>query len=68
MVTAVLSAWGTAFGLYDAAVGLGSLAASVGFGLAWKAVGPTAAFGLGSGLALPATLLLVLFVREPRRD
>ena len=55
---------GTAFGLYYASAGLGSLVASVAFGLVWKAASPAAAFGMGAALALLATLLLALFVRE----
>ena len=55
---------GTAFGIYNAALGLGSLLASVVFGLVWKIVSPEAAFGLGAGLALLATVLLAALVRE----
>ncbi len=55
---------GTAFGIYNAAAGLGSLGASVAFGLVWKTVSPAAAFGMGAALALVATVLLALFVRE----
>jgi MFS family permease len=55
---------GTAFGIYNAASGLGSLAASVAFGLVWKAVGPEVAFGMGAALAVLATTLLAGFVRE----
>jgi MFS family permease len=55
---------GTAFGVYNASAGLGSLGASVGFGLVWKAVSPAAAFGMGAVLALLATLLLAVLVRE----
>jgi MFS family permease len=51
---------GTAFGLYNAAVGVGTLAASVIFGLLWSTIGPAVAFGLGAVLALLATGLLVL--------
>jgi sugar phosphate permease len=54
---------GTAFGIYNAASGFGSLAASVAFGFVWKTVSPEAAFGLGAALALVATLLLALCVR-----
>jgi MFS family permease len=59
---------GTAFGLYNAALGVGALLASVAFGIVWKMVGPEAAFGLGAGLALLATALLFTLVREPARD
>jgi sugar phosphate permease len=55
---------GTAFGLYYASAGFGSLGASVAFGLVWKAVSPAAAFGMGAALALLATLLLATLVRE----
>jgi MFS family permease len=55
---------GTAFGIYNASAGLGSLGASVAFGLVWKTVSPAAAFGMGAALALVATLLLGAFVRE----
>jgi MFS family permease len=57
---------GTAFGLYNAALGVGALLASVAFGLVWKAFGPQAAFALGAVLALLAAALLFLLVREPR--
>jgi MFS family permease len=56
---------GTAFGLYNAAIGVGALLASVAFGLVWKAVSAEAAFGLGAGLALLATVLLFVLVSEP---
>jgi MFS family permease len=53
---------GTAFGIYNAVQGLGALAASVLFGAIWTWYGAAAAFGLGAGLALVATALLVLVV------
>jgi predicted MFS family arabinose efflux permease len=49
---------GTAFGIYNAALGLGSLAASLLFGFLWTRVSPEAAFFTGAGLALLATVLL----------
>ena len=55
---------GTAFGIYNAALGVGSLLASVVFGLVWKLVSPAAAFGLGAALALLATVLLAAFVKR----
>jgi MFS family permease len=58
---------GTAFGLYNAALGIGALLASVAFGLVWKMVGPAEAFALGAGLALLATVLLFALVRDPGR-
>jgi MFS family permease len=59
---------GTAFGVYNAVAGFGALAASVVFGVIWKAVGPSAAFSCGAALALGATALLFVFVprAEPR--
>ncbi|HSC27962.1 MAG TPA: MFS transporter [Vicinamibacterales bacterium] len=52
------TARGTAFGLYNAALGVGSLLASLLFGLIWTRVSPQAAFYTGAGLALAATVLL----------
>jgi MFS family permease len=49
---------GTAFGYYNAALGLGALLASVLFGLIWTRVSPQAAFYAGAALAGIATLLL----------
>jgi MFS family permease len=49
---------GTAFGFYNAALGVGSLAASLAFGFVWTRVSPPAAFALGAGLALSAAVLL----------
>lgn len=49
---------GTAFGLYNGALGVGSLLASVVFGLVWTRVSPDAAFVVGGALALAAALML----------
>ena len=49
---------GTAFGIYNAVLGLGSLAASLLFGAIWTRVSPPAAFYTGASLAAAATLLL----------
>jgi len=57
---------GFAFGVYNAVQGLGSLAASVVFGLVWKWYGAAAAFGLGAALALTASALLFATVRPSR--
>jgi MFS family permease len=59
-----VSVRGTAFGIYNAALGLGSLAASLLFGFIWTRVSPEAAFLTGSALALAATAGL-LAVRGP---
>jgi len=54
---------GSAFGWYHFSVGIGALPASLLFGLIWQAVGPAAAFGFGAGLALLASVLLLLLVK-----
>jgi MFS family permease len=54
------AARGTAFGIYNAALGFGGLAASVLFGAIWTRVSPAAAFLTGACLALAAGLLLYL--------
>ena len=51
---------GTAFGLYNAALGLGALGASVGFGLLYERVSAAAAFGTGAAVAALAAGLLVM--------
>ncbi len=50
---------GVAFGVYNAALGVGSLAASLLFGVIWTRVSPHAAFLTGAGLALLAAVLIV---------
>jgi len=61
------SARGTAFGWYNASIGIAAFPASVIFGGLWTwggtARGPLLAFGLGSALALTAAVLLLL---QPR--
>ena len=49
---------GTAFGFYNAALGIGVLAASVLFGALWVSISPAAAFLTGAGIAVLAALLL----------
>src|SRR5262245_12922248 len=51
---------GTAFGIYNAALGAGGLAASLIFGAIWTRVSPASAFLVGAGFALAACLLLYL--------
>jgi MFS family permease len=53
---------GLAFGIYNAVIGGGGLAASVVFGLVWTAFGSQVAFGLGAALAFIATALLFMVV------
>ena len=55
---------GSAFGMYNFAIGLGALPASVIFGLLYNAFGATVAFGTGAAIACVSMLLLVLAVRE----
>ncbi len=58
---------GSAFGLYNFAVGLGALPASLVFGLLYHSFGGTVAFTTGAGLAGCAMVLLALFTRETGR-
>jgi MFS family permease len=52
---------GKAFGAFHASVGLASLPASVLFGVWWKFYGPRAAFLIGAGVAVTATVALLAF-------
>jgi MFS family permease len=54
---------GTAFGMMNLATGLALLPASVMAGVLWQWVSPAAAFMLGSGFAVAAIGLLVVFSR-----
>jgi MFS family permease len=59
---------GTAFGLYNAALGVGTLIASIGFGLLYERFGPATAFSTGAALAaFAAVLLLIVPLRRPLR-
>jgi MFS family permease len=49
---------GTAFGIYNAALGIGTLAASLIFGAIWTRISPHAAFLTGAALAISASVLL----------
>jgi MFS family permease len=51
---------GMAFGIYNAALGVGGLAASLLFGVIWTRVSPQAAFLTGAALAVTAAALLYL--------
>jgi MFS family permease len=59
---------GTAFGVYNATLGVGALAASVTFGFLYERFGAPAAFGTGSVLAAAAALLLLRIRTTPTRD
>jgi MFS family permease len=51
---------GTAFGLYDIAIGITAFAASAGAGLLWTGGGSAAVFGIGALVAAAAALMLIL--------
>ncbi len=57
---------GTAYGIYHAAVGLAALPASLMFGVFWKVIGPTVAFGIGAALAGAAAVLLTALLSAAR--
>jgi MFS family permease len=59
---------GTAFGWFNAALGLGALPASVLFGIVWERVGAAQAFVMGAGVAAVATLLFVVMVPSRGRE
>ncbi len=60
---------GSAFGLYHLVVGAGALPASLLFGFVWQRYGSAAAFGMGAGLALLASIMLsVLAVKKPEKN
>jgi MFS family permease len=56
---APLSKRGTAFGFYNAALGIGALLASVLFGVLYERFGAAVAFGTGAALSAVATILLM---------
>ena len=56
---------GTAFGVYNAGLGMGALAASVVFGFLYERFGAAVAFGTGSALAAIAAVLLLAIRIEP---
>jgi MFS family permease len=64
---------GAAYGLYNAAIGLSAMPASLIAGLLWQGVGPWAGFGpaapfvFGASMAAAAALLFMLWVRPPDR-
>lgn len=51
---------GTAFGYYNATLGLGTLTASITFGFLYERLGAAVAFGTGSALAAVAAVLLLV--------
>jgi MFS family permease len=59
---------GSAFGMYNFAVGLGALPASIIFGLLYNAFGATVAFASGAAIAFVSMILLAVRVREPTKQ
>ncbi len=57
---------GTAFGLYNAAVGISALPASLIAGLLWQKWGPAAPFLFGAVLSLISVAALAILLRAPR--
>jgi MFS family permease len=62
------AAQGTAFGIYNALLGAGSLGASLLFGLIWTRTSPAAAFFTGAAFALGAASLLYLMFSTSAPD
>jgi len=58
---------GSAFGMYNFAIGMGALPASIVFGVLYKAFGAAAAFGTGAAIAGLSMVLLAVFVKERRQ-
>ena len=56
---------GTAFGWYQATVGVAALPASIVFGVVWDAYGSPAAFAMGAALAVVAAVIMSLVVLIP---
>ena len=56
---------GTAFAIYDVAVGIATLVAGIGAGALWLAGGPAATFSAAASIAIAAALVLLLRP-EPR--
>jgi MFS family permease len=55
---------GTAFGIYDVAIGAGTFVASAGAGALWAAGGPALAFGVSACVATLAALMLAVRGRK----
>ena len=59
---------GTAFGYYNAALGVGALTASVVFGFLYERFSPSTAFTAGAALAVIATVLLAITPTNPNPE
>lgn len=58
---------GSAFGMYNFAIGIAALPASIAFGIIYNAFGGTAAFGMGACISFISMILLTFLVHEPRQ-
>lgn len=58
---------GSAFGMFNFAIGIAALPASIVFGLVYYAFGGTAAFSMGAAISFLSMLLLSFLVKEPRK-
>jgi MFS family permease len=58
---------GRAFGVFHASVGLAALPASLFFGIWWKTFGPRSAFLIGAGIAVVASVGLLIFLASAPR-
>ncbi|QJR34391.1 MFS transporter [Gemmatimonas groenlandica] len=56
---------GTAFGWYQATVGVAALPASIVFGVVWDRLGSPTAFGMGAALAIVAAVIMSLVPLTP---
>jgi sugar phosphate permease len=56
---------GTAYGIYNAVIGIAALPASLVMGWLWQTFGAHVAFSFGGGLAMLAAILLFLLMRKP---
>ena len=63
---APVEARATAFGIYNMAIGLALLPASIVAGLLWDNVSQPATFWFGAACAAAAAVVLAVFVRQPR--
>ena len=59
---------GTAFGIYNAALGVGGLVSSLTFGIVWTRVSPSAAFFTGAAVAVAAIGLLYSLFSQQRNE
>ncbi|MEA4884082.1 MAG: MFS transporter [Clostridia bacterium] len=59
---------GTAYGLYNAAIGISALPASVIAGALWQRFGAPAPFIFGAVLALAATLMLLVMIKPGKGE